>query len=354
MGLETGSFVADLVLSNPVAGDGAGQGDDHIRLIKTCVQSTFPGMGGAAWRVTSVNAGFSVSAASNMSVFLGTNSLSTTVTMSLPAVATAGNGYMLGVAALPGATMLIDPSGAELIEGASTFQLGDQNAALLFCDGSQWLAMAFPLLVNGQLTIHGGMITSATAVFLNSLRAESAFFVGSTSTLSGTVALKSLLDVQSGQVKFPAAQNASADANTLDDYEEGTWTPTITFQTAGDLNVVYSFNTGTYTKIGRLVTVHASIATTTFTHTTASGQIRIDGLPYAVSAAHDFAATLSKAEGIVWTAASEQLVAQVLAGTTSIRFYEMLPSGATTTDVEAVQLVSGVNKNIRLTLTFHV
>lgn len=51
-----------------------------------------------------------------------------------------------------------------------------------------------------------------------------------------------------GQIVFPATQNASADANTLDDYEEGTWTPSVG-GTATYLNQV-----GKYTKIGRLVT----------------------------------------------------------------------------------------------------
>ena len=47
-------------------------------------------------------------------------------------------------------------------------------------------------------------------------------------------------------ITFPATQSASSDANTLDDYEEGTWTPTIngTTMTAGS---------GWYTKIGRQV-----------------------------------------------------------------------------------------------------
>src|ERR1035437_2045665 len=34
-----------------------------------------------------------------------------------------------------------------------------------------------------------------------------------------------LTGASAGQIKFPASQNASSDANTLDDYEEGTWTP---------------------------------------------------------------------------------------------------------------------------------
>jgi hypothetical protein len=50
-------------------------------------------------------------------------------------------------------------------------------------------------------------------------------------------------------IKFPATQVASADANTLDDYEEGTWTPN---QGPG-LTVVGTFaSSGSYTKIGRV------------------------------------------------------------------------------------------------------
>ena len=53
-------------------------------------------------------------------------------------------------------------------------------------------------------------------------------------------------------ISFPATQSASSDANTLDDYEEGTWTPS---QGAG-LTVVGAFSSsGQYTKIGRQVFV---------------------------------------------------------------------------------------------------
>lgn len=89
-----------------------------------------------------------------------------------------------------------------------------------------------------------------------------------------------LFDVQGGQIKFPATQVASSNANTLDDYEEGSWTPVVTFSTAGDLSVVYSAQAGRYVKVGKYVTVRAAITTTTFTHTTAAGECRITGLPF--------------------------------------------------------------------------
>jgi hypothetical protein len=59
-----------------------------------------------------------------------------------------------------------------------------------------------------------------------------------------------LSGVSAGQIRFPAAQNASADTNTLDDYEEGTTTPA---PTAGSGAFTTASATVTYTKIGNRV-----------------------------------------------------------------------------------------------------
>jgi hypothetical protein len=84
-------------------------------------------------------------------------------------------------------------------------------------------------------------------------------------------------------ISFPATQSASTDVNTLDDYEEGTFTPVLTAGTPGNLSVTYGTQTGYYTKIGNLVTVVINITTTAFTWTTASGQAIITGLPFTVN-----------------------------------------------------------------------
>ena len=77
-------------------------------------------------------------------------------------------------------------------------------------------------------------------------------------------------------ITFPAALNASSDANTLDDYEEGTWTPT---QGAG-LTVVGSFSSaGKYVKIGKQVTVHWSVSGSTSV-AAASANIICGGAPF--------------------------------------------------------------------------
>ena len=58
----------------------------------------------------------------------------------------------------------------------------------------------------------------------------------------------SISDATGGQIPFPATQNASSNANTLDDYEEGTWTPTYTGYTGA-----VTTNLAKYTKIGNVV-----------------------------------------------------------------------------------------------------
>ena len=60
-------------------------------------------------------------------------------------------------------------------------------------------------------------------------------------------------------ITFPAAQSASTDANTLDDYEEGTWTASISSQ----VNMTgASWLNGKYVKIGNLVTVQGQFSCT--------------------------------------------------------------------------------------------
>ena len=69
----------------------------------------------------------------------------------------------------------------------------------------------------------------------------------------GTVVVTGTTPALNG-ITFPASQVPSASANTLDDYEEGTWTPTLTFG-GGATGITYSGRGGRYTKIGDLVTV---------------------------------------------------------------------------------------------------
>ena len=84
-----------------------------------------------------------------------------------------------------------------------------------------------------------------------------------------------VLQLKSG-ITFPATQVAATDANTLDDYEEGTFTPTIVGTTVGGTGT-YSSQVGNYTKIGNLVNVALQIVWTAHTGT---GNMRVAGLPF--------------------------------------------------------------------------
>ena len=69
----------------------------------------------------------------------------------------------------------------------------------------------------------------------------------------------------------------TAAANKLDDYEEGTWTPAITFG-GGNTGVAYDFQVGTYTKIGDLVT--ASCYMDLSAKGSSTGVALLTGLPF--------------------------------------------------------------------------
>lgn len=105
---------------------------------------------------------------------------------------------------------------------------------------------------------------------------------GTTLTVSSTAAACASfgggLTIGAG-VKFPATQVSSADANTLDDYEEGTWTATITLG-SGTATFDASFNTGAYTKVGRMVVVTGEFRLSAVS--TPGGSVTINGLPFAV------------------------------------------------------------------------
>jgi len=81
-----------------------------------------------------------------------------------------------------------------------------------------------------------------------------------------------------------SAQSSPASGMTselLDHYEEGTWTPTLTFGASGNTGITYSAQVGTYTKIGRYVSCQGRFTLTSKGSST--GNARIHGLPFAVA-----------------------------------------------------------------------
>jgi hypothetical protein len=75
-------------------------------------------------------------------------------------------------------------------------------------------------------------------------------------------------------ISFPATQSASSDANTLDDYEEGTWTPVVKIGTTTQAG---GTKTGSYTKIGNQVYFYFRCEGVTKSGT---GNLTVEGFPF--------------------------------------------------------------------------
>lgn len=91
-----------------------------------------------------------------------------------------------------------------------------------------------------------------------------------------------LVSLPKGQLAFPATQNASANANTLDDYEEGTFTPTIIGSTTPGSHT-YAAQAGAYVKIGCWVYCQGHVQITTKDGSMAGTFAQIGGLPFTPS-----------------------------------------------------------------------
>jgi hypothetical protein len=87
--------------------------------------------------------------------------------------------------------------------------------------------------------------------------------------------------ISSGNIIFPVSQSASSNANTLDDYEEGTWTPALTTSGSG-FSTTYTTQLGTYVKVGRLVTVWLNMVVGTKS-ASGSGYLQLTGLPFNIA-----------------------------------------------------------------------
>jgi hypothetical protein len=109
--------------------------------------------------------------------------------------------------------------------------------------------------------------------------------VGGNARITGNVSVGSATPTASGTgITFPSTQSASTSANTLDDYEEGTWTPAYEglAGSAGSLAYASGYPRGRYTKIGRLVVATGEIELTNKGSWTSG--VQIAGLPFNISA----------------------------------------------------------------------
>jgi len=100
-------------------------------------------------------------------------------------------------------------------------------------------------------------------------------------TLGNGLAVTGNISTTEG-ITFPATQVASADANTLDDYETGVWTPVLTPSTSGTITLNAAVTKGFYTKVGDVYTASCVILVDSISSPV--GLLAITGFPFAVKA----------------------------------------------------------------------
>lgn len=140
MAIEAASTIYELNQNLPLDADEQAEGDDHIRTIKAVLKATFPGLGGALGRVISKSIGFTPGVTENTCIFHCTAAL----TVSLPAVAGVPDGTYYLVNAF-GGDLVIDPNGAELINGQATVTVLSGSWVVVGKLGGAWIALVTAL-----------------------------------------------------------------------------------------------------------------------------------------------------------------------------------------------------------------
>lgn len=184
-------------------------------------------------------------------------------------------------------------------------------------------------------TVSSGTISGTTTINTSGTAAHGNLSVTGTGSVTTGFAVGGATP-GTGGIAFPATAVAVSDANTLDDYEEGTWTPSL----GG--NTTYATQSGTYTKTGRQVTVNFDLAITTLgTGSTTT----ISGLPFTVSG------TVGGSIGTFSTLAVNVLGFWCYATSTLITFQSLTAAGVSATNQPAI---FGNSASIRGSVTYFI
>jgi hypothetical protein len=124
----------------------------------------------------------------------------------------------------------------------------------------------------------------------------------------------------------------------------GTWTPVITFDTPGNLSVTYSTQSGTWARIGNQFKATCALSTSGLTLGTASGNLRVSGLPVAP--------TDTSKESVVWSGITKANYTQVNASTVIGQTYLLFNISGSGQSVDVVD-TADVSGNLVLSFTIH-
>ena len=129
---------------------------------------------------------------------------------------------------------------------------------------------------SGSVTLQEPAVAGTTVLNLPATTGTMALL--QTPSFATTIGVGGATAAASGAgITFPATASASSDANTLDDYEEGAWTPVLG-GTTSETGQTYDRQAGRYVKVGRLVTCSFDVALSA--EGTVTGNAILKGLPF--------------------------------------------------------------------------
>ena len=166
-------------------------------------------------------------------------------------------------------------------------------------------------------------------------------------TVSGTSTNTGLITASSG-----VAIGGTGSANTLDDYEEGSWTPT--YVASGGGTITTTTNAGYYTKIGKLCFCHFMLRSSGVSGV--SGDIQIHGFPFAATSS---SGRTSRAGGQRWYARSwgadmPEFHFGVVAGQTYTQLYRHAMNASAASVTTSQFATGGDNNVIEASITYEV
>ena len=169
-------------------------------------------------------------------------------------------------------------------------------------------------------------------------------------SVTGVIAVGGATPTTNGSgITFPATQSSSTNANTLDDYEEGTWTPSVTFG-GGSTGQTGTF-AGFYTKTGNQVFATALINLTNKGSST--GTMGIAGLPFTSNSDSNYRATSTS---VLWDNLATAYVYMLTLIPGSSTTMEFLAATASSTTNAANPTQAAVNNTsvLRVSITYQV
>lgn len=134
-------------------------------------------------------------------------------------------------------------------------------------------------------------------------------------------------------------------------FPSGSWTPTLTFVTPGDLAVTYTTRLADYIDFGRTKVLTFDIVTSSFTHTTASGALIISGVPVVSVTLAGHVATGSMLFGGI-TKAGYTAIAPAITSANNLINIQASGSGVAVASVVAADVPSGGTVNLSGTIIY--